>query len=579
MEAPRAEALLDSVTLAAVAAEIRALGPARVRGARQPAAETVVVTLAAGRARRHLLLSAHPHDARVHFVRRADGAESAAPFGRLLRARLWEARLAEVEQPPFNRILRLGFEALAGRLWLIAEVMGRHSNVILADGRVVLGALKVVTPRMSARRPVLPGRPYAPPPTDRPTPEALDLDALRALLDGAAPLAQRLSQGLLGVSPPAARELALRAGLDPAMPAAGARPHAERLLHALRALGAIVRGANFSPCVYTAAGRPVAFAPFPMRAYGAWTMEPAGGMSEAIERYYADAPSRPADALAERRAALGSAVRAAIARRQDALQRAREAAPEGEAAERHRLMGELIFAHAAQIGPRATVLRVPDYTADGREIAIPLDPGRTAAENARDYFRRYAKARAAARAAPARIARLEAEVSALRDALVQIDGAASPEDLREIAADLAAAGLAGRPPASRRAAPAGRPGSTGPRRFPAPGGGVILAGRSGRENERITFREAGPDDLWLHARGLAGAHVVLKTSGPPPEEAVRAAAGVAAYYSAGRGAGHVAVDAVARKRVRKQPGGPPGRVTYSGERTLFAAPALPERAR
>src|SRR5437588_522197 len=134
------------------------------------------------RAVRHLLCCIHPEMARIHFVAALPAAERLGPFGQLIRSRLAEARLAEVDQPPFNRVVRLGFDALGGRLWLVAELMGRHSNLLLADGRGVLGALKVVTAQMSPRRPVLPGRPYRPPPADRPTPETLGAEQLRGLV-------------------------------------------------------------------------------------------------------------------------------------------------------------------------------------------------------------------------------------------------------------------------------------------------------------------------------------------------------------------------------------------------------------
>ena len=69
--------------------------------------------------------------------------------------------------------------------------------------------------------------------------------------------------------------------------------------------------------------------------------------------------------------------------------------------------------------------------------------------------------------------------------------------------------------------------------------------------------------------------MILKSSGAPAEESVALAARVAAYYSESRMLGQVAVDCVARKRVRKPKGGAPGTVTYSGERTLLVAPGVP----
>ena len=565
--AVRASALFDSTTLAAIGSDIRAFVRARFAGVRQPAPDTIVLSLAAERATHHLLCCIHPTRARVHFAPRPESTERLGPFGTLLRSRLVDARLAAVDQPLFNRLLRLGFDALEGRLWLVAEVMGRHSNLVLAGERAVLGALKLVTIRMSPRRPVLPGRPYVPPPADRPTPVALNADSLLAMLRSSAPLERRLSQALLGVSPTLAREIALRAGVDPAAPAEDAAGSAGALLETLRAITAAVDREAFSPTVYTDEGRVVAFAPFPMRVFEHLSPEATATMSEAVDRYYRqDAPS---DALDERRKQLTDAIRAALRQREEALEENRRALGESERADRYRVLGDLVLTHAHQVRPRDRVLRVPDYTGGGAEVEIPLDPALTPSENAQQYYRRYAKARATTRALPARMTRLQAEYLALAEALAQAEAATSPDDLWEIHSGLAEMGVVGRGPRSRPAA------KTGPRRFRTRDGATILVGRSARENDRVTFREAGPDDLWFHARVLAGAHVILKAGGRPSPSSIEAAAQAAAYYSEGRTSRQVAVDSVERKHVRKLRGAAPGAVTYSGERTMLVTPSRP----
>jgi predicted ribosome quality control (RQC) complex YloA/Tae2 family protein len=560
-------ALFDSLALAAVAGEIRACLGARFAGVRQPSPDTITIALAPDRTVRHLLGCIHPQRSRVHFAPRPEATERLSPFGTLIRSRLAEARLSAVEQPRFNRVLRLGFDALEGRVWFVAEVMGRHSNLILADDRVVLGALKVVSAEMSPRRPVLPGRPYLVPPADRPTPDALALEALRGLLESPLPLARRLSQTVLGISPTMAREIAARAGAEAERPAEAAAGAAAAILGVLREIGATLDSGAFAPTFYTEETRAAAFAPFPMRIFARWTAHPTATMSEAVDRFSRDAAG--ASPIEERRAQLAASVGAALRKRGAALDQNRRALAEAEAAERYRVMGDLILTYARNARPRDVALRVPDHTAGGAEIEIPLDPALTPSENAQRYFRRYAKARAAARAIPARIGQLEAEARALRAALVQIEAAGSSDDLWEIRSDLTVAGSAGR-------APRGRPPvRSGPRRYLTADGATILVGRSARENDRITFHEAGPDDLWFHARGLAGAHVVLKAGGRPAESSITAAAQAAAYYSEGRHDAQVAVDCVPRKRVHKPRGAAPGAVTYSEERTLRVAPALP----
>src|SRR5512138_2457486 len=98
----------------------------------------------------NLLLSADAQSARVHLVgdtlRRL--SEDVSPFLLLMRKYVREGRIVSIQQPPLERILRLGIEAREedGTMLvseLIVEVMGRHSNVILigADGKV-LDAIK-----------------------------------------------------------------------------------------------------------------------------------------------------------------------------------------------------------------------------------------------------------------------------------------------------------------------------------------------------------------------------------------------------------------------------------------------------
>lgn len=560
----------DSLTLAAVARDVRSLClGARVIEVTQPSPEAVVIGLRRSAHTHHLLCGIRPRTARIHLVPDRGGRIPLPSFGQLLRSRLAEARLVEVSPSPFDRILRLRFDTLQGPVDLVAEIMGRHSNLILVDGDRVVGALKVVSERRSPRRPVLPGRPYEAPPADRPRPDTLDEESLRRLLVGETPVGSCLTRALRGFGPALAQEVALRAGVDPAAPASSAAPAAGLLHRALQLLCAAATEEAFAPTVYEQEGQAVAFAPVPLSVYGLLHAVPCRTMSEAVQRVYA-AAERTAH-LEERRRALEASVRAALRRREAALEEDRAALDRASEADRLRLVGELLLTYGHLAGPRASSLVVPDYTAGGAPLTIPLDPTATAAENASRFFRRYAKAKATARALPARITRLEEETRLLRDALVHVATASAVGDLEEVRADLVASGLLPGHHAPPRAPDAG-----GPRRFVAEDGTLILVGRSARENDRVTFHLAGPDDLWFHARGMAGAHVVLKSGGREPSEAsLAAAASLAAYYSAGREAAVVAVDCVPRKRVRKPTGAPPGAVVYDGERTLRVAPSLP----
>ena len=98
-------------------------------------------------------------------------------------------------------------------------------------------------------------------------------------------------------------------------------------------------------------------------------------------------------------------------------------------------------------------------------------------------------------------------------------------------------------------------------------------GKNSRQNEEVTFHQAAANDLWLHARGVPGAHVIVKSGGRPvPETTLREAAALAAYYSQARESGAVEVDYTEQRYVRHMKGGGPGMVIYERERTLRVAP-------
>jgi predicted ribosome quality control (RQC) complex YloA/Tae2 family protein len=118
------------------------------------------------------------------------------------------------------------------------------------------------------------------------------------------------------------------------------------------------------------------------------------------------------------------------------------------------------------------------------------------------------------------------------------------------------------------------PGGGVPLHLQTPDGFMILVGKNSRQNEEVTFRQATGNDIWLHARGVPGAHVIIKSAGREvPRHTIELVAKVAAYYSGGRGSTTVPVDFTLQRHVRHMKGGGPGMVIYEREHTLYAEPA------
>jgi predicted ribosome quality control (RQC) complex YloA/Tae2 family protein len=238
----------------------------------------------------------------------------------------------------------------------------------------------------------------------------------------------------------------------------------------------------------------------------------------------------------------------------------------GSAAEDRR-KGELLVAHAASVPRGAREARVPDYAdldADGspREVVLKLDPALSARDNAARWFKR---AQRYAAALP-RIAARRAEVSqALEGTLALLERTA---EVREAAALRAIEAEAGAP-VQQKAPTRGRPQRRLPyRSFTSQSGARVLVGRSARDNDEL-LRAARGNDLWLHARGVQGSHVIVPDPGEAPDQrTLRDAALLAAHFSGARGSDGAEVAWTRRKHVRKTKGAAPGAVTFTQDRTF-----------
>ncbi len=119
---------------------------------------------------------------------------------------------------------------------------------------------------------------------------------------------------------------------------------------------------------------------------------------------------------------------------------------------------------------------------------------------------------------------------------------------------------------------------TGVITFRSGDGMEILVGRSARGNDQVTFRHAGPEDFWLHAGGMPGSHVVVRNPerlAALPPKTLEQAAGLAAYYSKGRGSTSVDIHLTRRKWIKRPKGGAPGLVTVKRFETVLARPVAP----
>ena len=269
-----------------------------------------------------------------------------------------------------------------------------------------------------------------------------------------------------------------------------------------------------------------------------------------------------------------------VAPLQQQLEKGRRAhrAIQADAREAERAATYERFGNALMAGLPALTkgLRTFDADIDGEHVVIPLEPALSPIQNAQRYFEKAKRAKAAGEESARRLgelaARIERREKLLSKAEQSLPGDRAGKFFNEHSTELEAVGLGDRSREKERL----------PFRvFKVDGGFEVWAGKNGANNDLLTLRYAKPDDLWFHARGGSGSHVVLKAhsgKGDPGKRACEQAAGIAAYYSKMKTAGTVAVAMTEKRFVRKPRGSPPGSVVIERERVIFAQPALPREA-
>ena len=289
----------------------------------------------------------------------------------------------------------------------------------------------------------------------------------------------------------------------------------------------------------------------------------AASYSEAVERFYAAAEAD--ERLRSLRSALTAHLKVRRKKAERLLRGLETDRGEPERADRARLYGELLKLHLGEVPPRRPSVTLPnDFAPGAAAVEIPLRSNLSPQDNMARYFRLYKKTVAAREEVAPRIAAARKRLDEADAAAVAVQEAASLEELEAIAAKVGYSPAPAEPARPRPARAAGY------NRFTSADGLEILVGRSSAGNDELTFRVARGNDLFLHAEGYAGPHVVVRVpkGKSVPKETLLDAATLAVHFGQLRRAGGGPVIYGPRKYVTKPRGAGPGRVLCTQSKTL-----------
>lgn len=537
----------------------------RINKIHQPYKNEIILVIRANGKNHKVLLSAHPSYSRVQLTAENYDNPSVPPmFCMLLRKHLEGSIIEGISQIELDRMIV--FE-VKGRneigdisyKQLIVEIMGRHSNIILVDKErnMILDSIKHISPSMNTHRTVLPGHTYVlPPQQDKIDPlEAETVDVLRALDFNSGKLDKQIVQSFAGISPLYAKEVVHRAGIGSG--AAIAESFLSLIAHA--------KNFDIAPTLITA----------DKETFYWMDLQHLGGekqtfpsLSELLDRFFYQKAAR--DRVKQQGNDLERFIRNERDKNVNKITKLERTLDDAQQADRYQLLGELLTSNLYAVERGMTEVSVVNYyDENGESITIPLNPQKSPSDNAQNYFSRYQKAKNAIKIVHEQIEKAQEEIVYLEQLLQQLESA-STKDVEEIREELEEEGyLKVRKQTKKKKA------NMKPvlEQYTSTDGTKILVGKNNKQNDYLTNRVAGRDEVWLHTKDIPGSHVVIKSSNPT-DETIKEAANIAAYFSKARESSSVPVDFTEVKQVKKPKGAKPGFVIYEGQQTVYVTPDL-----
>ena len=561
----------DGITARAVVWELNGIIiEGRVSKVSQPEKDEIVLLIKKNSGSFRLLISANAENARVGLTEKVKENPMNAPaFCMALRKHLQGTQLTGIRQLENDRVIMFLFSGYnemgdAVEKTLVAEVMGRRSNIVLLNEKnIIIDAIKHVDARTSSYREVMPARVYEGPPTQNKLtaeewrnfsiPENCEKSISALLLDS-----------FSGFSKPLCNRICEKAGADPAMCAKNA--DGEKISDALCEICDKIVLNNWSPCILNAEN---GYGDFHALSIFEGELYRFSSVSRCLEEFFAGR-----DEAAHRKNLVGAiqkAVNSAMERARRKQEIFAEDIRSSENYNEDELAGKLISANMYMLKGGEEKLRVINYYDENMpEVEIELDKNLTAAQNMQNKFKLYRKKKRRHEVATEGLQSIGREIEYLESVNYELGQVKESGDAGQIREELEQAGyikphkesMKKRPPVVK---------DEGFIREKAAGCNVWI-GKNNLQNDRLSTHLAAPNDIWLHVKNGTGSHVILRVSekgGEFTKEELEAAAGLAAEHSSLRQGDRAEVDFTRAKYVKKPHGARPGTVIYTNYKTII----------
>ena len=568
----------DAGMLRLVVNEIGQLGDCKVEKVYQPSNDEIVLMLHSLKRNAKLLINAGSNCPRINITEaQTENPQKAPMLCMLLRKHISGGKMTGIKCLGYERVCQLEFDAydemgFKVKKYLICEIMGKYSNIILTDADYkMLAILKPIDFSTSDKRQLLVGMKYTLPPKQDKL-ETLDVDKeqfLNKLNSSSVEMKceKFLCANFLGIAPSTARQLTylVTKNSDSQLLTVQKQTLCDTFLD----FTSKMRNTELRPyLIVDEQSNPFEFSYFPLEYLGSkYRCIEFESFSKLIDAYYSKKGQN------ERIKQKSSDILRLLANAQSRITKKiaiqTEEINQCEEADKYRIMADLITANIHLIRKGVLSAKVVNYYDDECPmIDVPLDEKLSPSQNAQKYYKKYNKLKKAKIELTKQIEIAKSELQYISTVFDALTKAEKESDLLQIRDELYHSGYASKMKNHVQA----KQGTPQPLKFKTSGGYTVLCGKNNMQNDYITLKIAEKSDWWFHVKNLPGSHVLMQSHGEEPSEKdFTEAAEIAAYYSKAEG-NNIAVDYTNAKHVKKPAGSKPGYVIYHVNWTAYVTP-------
>lgn len=566
---------IDGITLQCITKELqKELTGGQITKIYQPRARTLYFRIFSATGLHHVIITLD-ESPRIYIAEKMPPMpDTPSALCMFLRKYYENGRISSLRQLHLDRLLEIDVDILNVSGTLVTrkihvELMGKYSNVIFTEDGIILEALIKTGHHKTALRTIAPKEPYGFPPNFmRMDPFAFCAEELSAFMTPGEEeeLGKWMLQRFNGISTVVLRELSYRTGIDYTR-SVDTLSDSERFAwcRAVERFGQELTNIT-GIYVYTREKKDI-LSPLALDSLQNLPHRHLTDIQTYLNTYQQQQGS-----LNGEQEELKKQVGKRIEKQKKKIRRMTAEIKETEKMDLYKLYGDLLMIHAYLPWHHETQITVPDLLSETQEpLSIPLHPAYSLTDNANRYYKKYTKLRRRKEMSQSLYQENETFLHYLYSLEYALETVTDKEEIEEVKAEMRQTRLlsSGRKERSKKE-------SCRQIQSVTVDGMQVYIGHNNRQNDFLTGKKAHPYDLWFHAKNLPGSHVVLACHGqtPTPRQIERTAQ-IAAYYSKGRNAAKVEVDAALIKHVKKPPHAAPGFVLFTHQQTYRVSPQAP----